>query len=65
LKTEQLEKDKHKVKDLKEKVKEGDSKSLDLKYNVEQLEKELKARSKLETQLVNIKDEFKILKQSK
>lgn len=65
MKTEQLEKDKHKVKDLKEKVKEGDSKSLDLKYNVEQLEKELKARSKLETQLVNIKDEFKILKQSK
>ena len=65
MKTEQLEKDKHKVKDLKEKVKEGDSKTLDLKKNVEQLEKELKARSKLETQLVNIKDEFKILKQSK
>ena len=65
LRTEQFENDKHKIKDLKEKVKEADNKNTTLKSNFDQLEKEFKARSKLESQLVNIKDEFKILKQSK
>ena len=65
LKTDEAENEKRRVKDLRERVRDLESKNSDLQYQTDKVGLEGKARDRLQQQVMDIKEELKVLRKIK
>jgi len=62
LKTDEAENEKRRVKDFRERVRDLEAKNSDLQYQTDKVGLEGKARDRLQQQVMDIKEELKVLR---